>query len=105
MTNPVEDMREAAAKAIDHSLCDVAEDCELFMKHRDYFAALVRAIALPEPTPDPRFKWTSLQDPSDATIAMVSAELALTREALDKYAALDPDGARAVLAKLTTNGV
>lgn len=28
------------------------------------------------------------------------ADLALTREALDRYAALDPDGARAVLAKM-----
>jgi outer membrane murein-binding lipoprotein Lpp len=34
----------------------------------------------------------------------LSADIALTREALDRYAALDPDGARAVLAKLEVKG-
>ena len=37
----------------------------------------------------------------DATIARLSADIALTREALDRCFALDPDGARAVLAKLS----
>ena len=38
---------------------------------------------------------------SAATIARLSADLALTREALDRCFALDPDGARAALAKLS----
>lgn len=37
----------------------------------------------------------------DTTIDRLSADLALTREALDRYAALDPDGARAVMARLS----
>ena len=36
---------EECAKRIDHSLCDEAEDANLFMAHRDYFAEMVRAIA------------------------------------------------------------
>jgi hypothetical protein len=40
----------------------------------------------------------------DATIARLSAELELTREALAKFAALDPDGASAALAKLVAKG-
>jgi hypothetical protein len=35
--------REACAKAVEHSLCDVAEAEDLFMAHRDYFAARIRA--------------------------------------------------------------
>ena len=40
------DMRERAAKAVDYCLFDVAEDSELFMAHRDYFAAMVRALPI-----------------------------------------------------------
>ncbi len=35
---------EDCAKAVDYSLCDVAEDAELFGAHRDFFAATVRAL-------------------------------------------------------------
>ena len=49
MTKPIttaEEMRDAAATAITHALCDEAEDEILFMQHRDYFAALVLAIPI-----------------------------------------------------------
>jgi hypothetical protein len=35
---------EAATKAIDHCICDVSEDQEQFMRHRDYFATAIRAL-------------------------------------------------------------
>ena len=35
--------RERCARIIDHSMCDVAEDQDIFMAHRDYFAAAIRA--------------------------------------------------------------
>lgn len=35
---------EDRAKAVDYSLCDVAEDAELFGAHRDFFAATIRAL-------------------------------------------------------------
>ena len=40
------DVRERAAKAVDYCLCDVAEDVDLFMAHRDFMAAAVRAMPL-----------------------------------------------------------
>ena len=56
---------------------------------------------LPGTSPDPRDALMIVTDEKDATIARLSAELALTREALDRYARLDPDGARAAIAKLS----
>jgi hypothetical protein len=85
MTNPSIQaaiaMREAAAKAIDNSICDVAENCEIFMYHRDYFVAIVRALPLPESAPDPQA----------ATIARLSAELeTASNSVLDALNHLDP---------------
>ena len=44
--------------------------------------------------------WNKANHEANASIAACEAELALTREALDRFARLDPDGARAVLAKI-----
>ena len=82
MTNSAETMREAAAIADENArqLDAIVHALEI----EDSFTSPLEAIA-----------------EKDATIARLSADLALTREALDRFAALDPDGARAALAKLS----
>jgi hypothetical protein len=80
------------------------------------------SLQLPDPAPDPHEAtiarlsaeldaarvetermletWNKANHEANASMAAYEAELALTREALDLFTALDPDGARAVLAKI-----